>query len=364
MLGFGMARLPLADGDPNIIDKAGATEMLRYAIDNGVNYVEPGYPYDLSRHEQVCRFLGRIFQSGYREKVKVTAAVPHSVINSQQDFDSFLNRQLEWLITDKIDFCLLGGLNRDTWPGLQELGILKLIEKAKADGRVGNIGFSFHDHFMTLREITEAYDGWSAAQFQYSYMDVDHHPGIGGIRYVAEKGLAVIITEPLKWGRLVKEPPEQAAKIWAESPAGRSLAGWGLDWVWSHPEVATVVSDVSTLAQVKENVVLADSAAPDSFSISEQITIGKVRDAYRTLKPMPCTACRGCMPCPLDIDVPRIFEIYNDAVMYGDVETGKYLYKYEHHNIDICSECGTCAEACGFKLPIIDWLKKARELLG
>lgn len=364
MLGFGTARLPMIAGDPNRIDEVEAAEMLRYAIDNGVNYFDLGYPYDLTRHEQVSRIIGRALRDGYRKKIKVTATLPAYPINASADFDSYLSRQLEWLEAGSIDFFLLGGLNRENWPRLQGLDILKRAEAAVADGRIGRIGFSFHDHFQTLREIIGAYDGWSVAQFQYSYMDVDHHPGIGGIRYAAEKGLAVVVTEPLRWGRLTKEPPESVAVIWEQAPPGRTLAGWGLSWVWNHPEVSVVVSDMSNIEQVRENVALADSAEPDSFSVSEQIIIGNIRDAYRALKPMPCTACRGCMPCPLDIDVPRIFELYNDAVMYGDTETGRYFYKYERHDIDICTECGVCAAACGLKIPIMDWLKKARELLA
>jgi predicted aldo/keto reductase-like oxidoreductase len=118
---------------------------------------------------------------------------------------------------------------------------------------------------------------------------------------------------------------------------------------------------MSTLDQAKENAALADVALADSFTVPEELVINRVRDAYRALKPIPCTACRGCMPCHLDIDVPRIFEIFNDAAMYGDTATARAVYRLEKHNLADCNECGSCVNACGKKIPITDWLKKARQ---
>ena len=201
-------------------------------------------------------------------------------------------------------------------------------------------------------------------QIKYSYMDVDHHPGFGGIRLAAVKGLAVVISEPLKSGRIVGKLPDSVEKVWGDALRERSLAEWGLRWVWHHPEIATAVSDMNTLEQLKENIALADVAAPDSLNVSEQLLVNRVRDAYQALKPVTCTACRGCMPCPQNIDVPRIFELYNDAVIYGDVETARSIYREEGHNIDDCNECGLCESACGRNIAICDWLKSARQLFN
>ena len=233
-----------------------------------------------------------------------------------------------------------------------------------ADGRVDKLGFSFHDQFQFLRDIVDAYDNWNVCQFQYSYMDVDHHPGVSGLIYTADKGLAVVVTEPLRGGRLTKTPPEAVAGVWASAPHKRTLAEWGLRWVWNHSEVSTVVCDMSTMEQVVANIALADSTEPDSLTIPEQILISRVREAYRKLKPVPCTACRACMPCPQGIDVPRIFELYNDAVMYEDVATARTIFNIEGHHIDDCNECGSCVNACGRKIPILDWLSAAQELFS
>jgi predicted aldo/keto reductase-like oxidoreductase len=356
VLGFGVGRLPRAGNNPLRIDEAESIGMLRYAIDHGVNYLDLGCPYDLELQERLTTVVARALGDGYRAKIKLAASLPSLLINSQADFNSYLNQQLNWLKAEAIDFFLLGGLNYRSWPRLKELGVLDWAGRAMADGRIGKLGFSFHDHFQALRGILADYDGWTLAQFQYSYMDASYLPGVSGLKYAADKGLAVVAAEPLRGGRLTKEPPPSVAKVWATAPWKRSLAEWGLRWVWDHPEVATAVSDMSTMAQLKENVALADKAKASSLTVAEEVLISRVRDAYRKLRPIPCTACRGCMPCPQGIDVPRLFELYNDAVMYGDMETARAIYQRERHDINSCNQCGLCV--CGRGIPIQDWLKE------
>jgi predicted aldo/keto reductase-like oxidoreductase len=353
-------RLPRMSGDRDRVDEVEATRMFRYAIDHGVNYLDLGYIHDAGQRECLTRIIGRALQDGYGEKIKVSAILPAFLISSTEDFERYLDEQLSWLQADQLDFFLLGGLNRETWPGLAQGDLLRRAEAAIDDGRLGWLGFSFHDDFQTLRNVLEDYDNWALVQFQYSFMDVDHHPGIGGLKYAADKGLAVVIAEPLKGGRLTVNLPETVAGIWAGTPP----ADWGLRWVWNHPEVATVVSDMSTLTQVKENIALADKATADSLTVPEELLVNRVRDAYRELKPIPCTACRGCMPCPRDIDVPRIFELYNDAIMYDDAETARTIYRDERHRSGACDACGACAKACGRRIAIPDWLAKVRPLLA
>jgi predicted aldo/keto reductase-like oxidoreductase len=363
VLGFGTGRLPTIGESPDPGSGDEATGMLRFAIDQGVNYVDLPYLYDTARRERLESFIGRALQGRHRQKIKIAASLPAARIKSADDLDRHVNGQLKRLGTDRLDFFLLGGLNRLNWPELPVEEVLRRAEALQKDGRIGSLGFSFHDDFQTLRTIVEAYDKWSLCQFQYSFMDIDHHPGAGGLRYAADKGLAVVAAEPLKGGRLTSNLPGPVARIWAGATR-YSPAGWGLRWVWNHPEVATVVSDMSTLAQVKENIVLADTASADSFTVSDELLINRIRDAYRSSRPLACTACRGCMPCPLGIDAPRIFELYNDAVMYGDAGIPRSIYRDEGHCAEVCNECGLCIKACGFQFPIPEWLEKARRLLA
>ena len=358
VLGFGVQRLPLPGNNPLEIDEAESIGMLRYAIDHGVNYLDLGCPYDLEQQDGLTRVVTRALEDGYRQRVKIATGLPSLLIDASADLDRYLDQQLKWLKADSVDFLLLGGLNRQTWPRLQEAEVLRWAEGAMADKRIGRLGFSFHDHFQTLRDILEDYDGWTLAQFQFSYMDADYQPGVSGLKLAAERGLAVVAAEPLRGGRLTKKPPPSVAKVWATAPQKYSLAEWGLRWVWDHPEVATSVSDMSTMEQVKDNIALAESAQADSLTVAEEVLISRVRDAYRKLKPIPCTTCRGCMPCPRDINVPRLFELYNDAVMYGDMETARAIYRRERHDIDSCNQCGLCVDACARSIPILDWLKE------
>jgi predicted aldo/keto reductase-like oxidoreductase len=334
VLGLGTARLPDT--------KRASISLIRAAIERGVNYLDLGYPYDLSRHERVAGMVGDALGGGYRDRVKVAVTLPSHAIRSRTDFKFHLFRQLHVLRTERADFCLFGRLNRDNWPALKALGALEWLHTAIRDGRIHNAGFSFHDHYQVLKSVVESWDRWALSQFQFSYMDIDHDPGVTGIKYAAGKGLAVVVTEPLKGGRLRE---------------------WGLRFVWNCREVATAVRDVSSAAELKESADLAARAEPGNLSIQEEVRISKARDAYLALRPLPCPSCRGCMPCPEAIDVPRIFELYNDAFMYGDLETVRLIYLNEKHRADLCTECGACEKSCAKRLPVLEWLKKARRLL-
>ncbi|MCS7114466.1 MAG: aldo/keto reductase [Nitrososphaerota archaeon] len=358
VLSFGARCLPLTNEVESI-------RMIHYAVDHGVNYLDLGYPYDLAEYERLAILVDKALQGNYRQKIKIAVTVPISLMNSQSDLDRYVEKQLRLLKMDKVDFCVLGELNRESWPKANNINVLSWAEEAMKNGRIDMLGFSFHDDFQFLRNIIEAYSGWSFCQFQFSFMDADHHPGISGIRYAAQNGLAVIATHPFKEGSLIKEPPEPVAKIWESFPKKRSLVEWCLRWVWDHPEVSTVVVEMSEIKQVLENVELADLAEPNSLTVQELVLFNKVKDAYTKLKPINCAVCRCCMPCPLSIDVPRILELYNDAAIYESLETSRFHYKAEQHKADACTECGKCVDACPRKIPIIEWLKEAaRKFLG
>lgn len=364
VLGFGVMRLPVIHENPAGMDESESIGMIRYAVDHGVNYLDLGYPHDPDLHQPLTRLIGRALTDGYRHRVKIAVTMPPFLVRSSSDFDPYLDRLLDWLQMEGIDFYLLGWLNRDNWPGLKETGILSLAERAVKGGRIGHLGFSFHDDFQVLRTILDDYDNWSLCQFQYSYMDLDRLPGVGGIRHAADRGLAVVAAEPLRMGRLTKEPPATVAGVWSEAESrGRSPAEWGLGWVWNHLEVSVAVSHPSSMAEVKEHISLADRAEPDGFSVPDSVLIHRVREEYNRLKPVPCTACRACMPCPAGIDVPRIFEIYNEAVIYDDGRTARAIYRMERHDMDTCTECEVCQNACAKGLPMLDYLKAARQIL-
>jgi len=365
-LGFGTMRLPLLDENPEHIDEALSKRIIRYAIDHGVNYVDTAYPYHEGCSEPL---VGRVLQDGYREKVKLATKMPSWLIKSPKDFNRYLNEQLNHLQTDKIDFYLLHGLNREFWPKLRDLKVFRWAEKAMADGRIGYLGFSFHDNFEVFKEIVDAYDNWTFCQIQYNYMDIGYQAGTRGLKYAAGKGLAVVIMEPLRGGWLIKAPPKKIAKVWESVPQKRSLAEWALLWVWQHPEVSLALSGMNKMEQVVENIAIANCSGPDALSPDELAMINRVRKAYQKLRPIPCTSCRYCMPCPNGVEIPRIFEIYNDAISYDNLQAARQLYNQprplsESQRANNCQECKECVELCPQKIPVPEWMKKAHALLS
>ena len=362
-LGFGCMRLPqLPDGG---IDEAEATRILRYAIDRGVNYVDTAWSYHGGESEG---WLGRALQDGYREKVAVATKMPSWLIEKTEDFDYYFERQLERLQSDHVDFYLLHTLKKEYWDKYQALKIFDWAERQKAAGKIRNLGFSFHDEFPVFEEILNGYQGWDFCQIQYNYMDVDYQAGKRGLKAAAERGLAVVIMEPLKGGRLaIAEPPAPVAEVFSRAETPRKPAEWALQWLWNQPEVGVVLSGMSAFEQVKENIESAGRSGAGSLSEAEVKMMADVRQAWQGLAPVACTHCEYCLPCPSGVEIPNIFEIYNNSKMYDIQEQGKRRYLKEipeGSRADECVECGACEAICPQNLTIIDYLKDAHLYLG
>ncbi|MFC1933563.1 aldo/keto reductase [Chloroflexota bacterium] len=366
VLGFGVMRLPLIDRDPANVDEPESIRMLRYAIDHGVNYLDSGYRYHSGQSE---RIIARALQDGYREKTKVATKLPLPIVESTEDFDRYFFEQLERLQMEKLDFYLLHGLNGNSWRKVRDLGILRWAEDKMARGSFSHFGFSFHDEYEVFKEIVDAYDNWTLCQIQYNYMDVDYQAGRRGVEYAAGKDLAIVVMEPLRGGKLSQKPPEQVAKAWETALEKRNPVELALLWVWNQPEISVVLSGMSTMGQVVENIAIADRSGPGKLTADSLSLIGRVGEVYRGLSPIPCTNCGYCIPCPNGVEIPRIFQMYNDAIFYDDLRKGQFVYQEagilrEEQRADQCIECEECIEACPQGIPIPDWLKKAHTLLG
>lgn len=362
-LGFGVMRLPVFDSLPARIDEEQATEMLHYAIDKGVNYLDTAYPYHRGQSEV---FLGNALQGGYRDKVKLATKLPSWMVECTDDFDRFFNEQLERLQTQQVEFYLLHALKREWWDNLVRLGILDWAEKKMAEGQIGHLGFSFHDTYPVFKDIVDAYDGWDFCQIQYNYMDTKYQAGRRGLRYAAEKGLGVVIMEPLRGGLLAKNPPPPAvARIYETMEVERTPVDWALQWLWDQPEISLVLSGMSTLQQVVENIESADQSGAGKLGEKDHQFIEKIQHTYRDITPIPCTNCRYCVPCPGGIDIPTVFRIFNDTVMFEDLKYGKAEYHEmsEEHRADNCVACGSCEEKCPQGIAVIEWLKEAHAML-
>jgi len=361
-LGFGAMRLPYLDGDTSKIDEPEAIRMIRYAIDHGVNYVDTAYGYHGRNSE---RLVGKALKDGYRERVRLATKMPTWLVERREDFDRFLEEQLGKLQTDRIDFYLLHGLGKQRWPTLVELDVFSWAEEKIAEGEIGYLGFSFHDELTVFKEIIDAYDGWTFCQIQYNYMDTEYQAGTEGLRYAAEKGLAVVIMEPIKGGKLAVTPPKAVQGIWAEAEKERSPAEWALQWVWNHSEVSVVLSGMSEMWHVEENVEYAGSSGPNTLAPEELALYDRVKEAYNNLGFVGCTACNYCMPCPQGVAIPDILGLYNEYYLSGQSDEVKERYweriTPETHS-ENCVACAQCEEQCPQQLPIRKFMAEATRM--
>lgn len=360
LLGFGCMRLPILDGDSGKINESEAISMIRHAIDGGVTYIDTAYPYHKGQSEIVT---GRALREGYREKVLLATKLPTWLLNEPGDADRYLNEQLEKLQTDCINLYLVHALNANTWKKAVELDVWGHLQAAKNRGQIKHVGFSFHDEYTVFEEILEAHP-WDFCQIQLNYMDEDYQAGMMGMKKAYAKGIAVVIMEPLRGGKLSGNIPEDVEEIWAQAPVKRSPAAWALRYVANYPEVSVILSGMSTLEQVDENIEILSDAKPLSLSEAESKIIDKARDLYRQKIKILCTDCGYCLPCPQDVDIPRVFSLYNEGSMYNLDMTRSYSSMQEQKNdASLCVECGQCLTACPQALPITDHLKEAHASL-
>ena len=352
ILGFGMMRLP--KNEDGTLNEQWAIETLRNAIDNGLTYVDTAYAYKDSE-----RVTGLCLQDGYREKVTLATKLPVWMVNNQEDFDRVLGEELERLQTDHIDVYLLHALNRERWEHIKKVGIISFAEKAKADGRIRHLGFSFHDSLDVFKDILYGYDGWEFCQLQLNYMDVGYQAGMEGLHLAHEKGLAIVIMEPLRGGALANVSEEVAAML------PKNPVQCALEFLWNMPEVNVVLSGMNEKCQVEQNMAIAETAHAGMLSQGELDKILAAGEKMCSAVLVPCTGCDYCNVCPQQIPIPRIFSIYNHfqskGTWYHAVQDYKKLGEI---NGGQCVTCGECVKVCPQQIPIFEQLAKIHERLA
>ncbi len=371
ILGFGCMRFPTLDNDPDRIDEAKALPMLRKAIDKGVNYLDTAYPYHGTGLDQPGAsepFVGRALRDGYREKVNLATKLPVWQVRERADMDRILDEQLRRLETDVIDFYLLHSLDLKRWRTLEALGITEFLDSALADGRIRYAGFSFHDSLESFLPIVNGYN-WSFCQLQYNFLDESFEAGKSGLQYAAGEGLGVVVMEPLRGGSLAM-CPEEAGKIYHSYGVDRTPVEWALRWIWNHPEVSTVLSGMTEMSQLEENLQIAGKAAANTMSPRELEIIKKVKEVYKNKIPVGCTACRYCMPCEHGVNIPVSLQIYIDYHMFDDeISQARNKWRYNlvlppEARASACTDCGKCKERCPQHIDIPVELKKVAKVFG
>ena len=377
-LGIGAMRLPTKN---NSIDRESAQEFILYAIENGVNYIDTAYAYHGGESES---FLGDILSlSGsdgvkYRDKIKLSTKLPSWMVRSREDMDAFLNEQLRKLQTDFIDYYYVHSVDLSTILRLKDLGLYEFLESARNDGKIRNIGFSYHGSPHEFKTLIDDFP-WDMVLVRYNYLDVNAQAGIRGIQYAYENDIAVFVMEPLKGGLLAGELPQEVSALFNEVDSNKSSVDWALSWVFNQKEITCVLSGMGSLDQMKENMAIAERVEIDSLSDAEIEVLDKAQGIFNSMMKINCTGCGYCLPCPRGVNIPDCFNVYNEKYLFNKKAFGVLPHAMVNYymvvggitnkqaSAGLCNHCGRCKRLCPQSLDIpneLDRVKSEFELLG
>jgi uncharacterized protein len=362
-LGMGCMRLPVVNGDMNKIDEDAAIKLIRQAIDGGVTYVDTAWGYHGGNSEPL---VAKALADGYREKVQLATKHPVWLVEEPADLDKYLDLQLEKLQTDHIDFYLMHALNAKSWKNIKENGVFDFIPKIKKDGRAKLVGFSFHDKYEVFEDIVTSYD-WDFCQIQYNLLDEDYQAGLKGLKLAAERGMGIIIMEPLRGGGLTGNIPENIQQEWDNILPKRTPADWSLSWLLDQQEVGLVLSGMTEPWHVEENIKITSRAGIGLLSNEQKKQLMNVRDLYHERIIVNCTQCQYCMPCPHGVNIPACFQFLNQGSMLNNWPEGKRLYNIlvkDVQKASNCISCRECLEKCPQQIPIPQTMEMVVEKFG
>lgn len=355
LLGFGCMRFPQTPDRK--IDEPEAEKMLDTAIKAGVTYIDTAYPYHNGDSEP---FVGKVLKKYDRDSFYLATKLPIWKLEKKEDVKRIFDEQLERLAVDHVDFYLLHALDKEAWEKVKELDVLPFVESMREAGKIRYIGFSFHDDYEVFEEILTSRP-WDFCQIQYNYIDRDIQAGDKGYALAEKLGVPLVIMEPVKGGSLAALPEEVEAPFKEARPEA-STSSWALRWVASHPDVHVILSGMSTMEQVEDNLKTFGNFEP--LTEKEEKIVEGVAAAIKARTKNGCTGCAYCMPCPHGVNIPKNFRIWNDLAMYGNEEiTRQNYFKYlpEAERADKCKACGKCEKVCPQSLSIRENLKQVQE---
>lgn len=349
--GLGCMRFPSEEKE--------AVEMVRYAIDHGVNYLDTAYMY---KDSEVI--TGRALRDGYRNRTYLATKSPIWKITRYEDFEKYLDEELIRLGTDHLDVYLLHNMNHDHWEKVKRFDGLTFLDKMVKKGKIAHKAFSVHNTLQAFKEIVDAYD-WEMTQIQLNILDVAQQAGVEGMKYAADKGMAVVAMEPLRGGFLLNNVPKEVQDIINQYPVKRSLVEWCFRWLYNMPEVSLILSGTSNLDQLKDNLRIFEKASPNIMSEEDLALINRIRTAYEEKRSIGCTGCKYCVPCPSGVSIPEIFKLYNSYQLMKNHWVDKGLYRGNlipaGSGVDQCTSCGICAKHCPQTLKIPELLRMVHD---
>lgn len=347
--GLGCMRLPS--------DEKEAVKIIRTAIDSGVNYLDTAYLY-LGNEELV----GKALTDGYRERVCLVTKCPLLRANSYKDMEDFLDLQLSRLKTDYVDIYMMHNLSPGVWWKVKELGAFEFLEDMQKKGKIRNKGFSIHNTFEVFKKAIDSYD-WDMAQIQLNILDeMPQAGGTIGLKYAGAQGVPVVIMEPLRGGSLIADMSPAAKELINNFPIKRSFAEWAFRWLYNKPEVSVILSGVSTMEQLEDNLHIFENSASGVMSEAEEELIAKLRKTYELQNLIHCTNCKYCLPCPNLVLIPDVFSAYNKYMNTKD-DSYKIKYRAGNRKADRCLACHQCEKHCPQGLNIVELLKEAHAVL-
>ena len=354
-LGLGCMRFP--NDKKGRLDEDYGVELIRKAIDNGVNYMDTGYPYHGGRSEVI---LGRALKDGYREKTIVATKCPMGQMSSTDDFDRVLKIQFDRLDLTSIDSYMFHGLDKSSFDNkVIKFGLLDKMEQARAEGKIKYIGFSFHDSYDAFMHILDGYS-WDFAQVQMNYIDIEYQATLKGVKEAGARGVGVIAMEPLLGGKLANL--SSAAQAMMDN--NKSSVEWALDFLWNLPEMSIVLSGMSSLTQLEQNIEYASRSEVGMLTDENIEMLMKVRDVYNGLLLAPCTRCKYCMPCPAGIDIPRALKAFNSTATGTLEEALAYYNRQVPVGASECLNCKRCEEDCPQHIKVSKLMKEINEIFG
>ena len=358
LLGMGCMRLPIVEGT-NEIDFKRTEEMIAYAMEKGITYYDTAYPYHNGQSELV---IGEILSKYPRDSFYLASKMPSWLLKSLDDAKRIFNEQLQKCRVEYFDFYLCHAMNLEYHNLYKNLGVYEYLDQLRSEGKIKNLGFSYHDAPQNIIPIADELQ-WDFAQIQFNYLDYEMQDAKLQYEELTKRDISIVVMEPVRGGVLANVAPE-AMELFKTKEPNMSVASWALRYVAHYPNIKVILSGMSNLEQLTDNI--------NTFTEYKELNqedleiVDKAKKIILGNDFIPCTGCRYCMPCPVGVNIPRIFSLFNNYGIHKDLEKFKVqIEKLEIKELpNNCVKCGKCVKACPQGIKIFEQLEKINSIVN